>query len=87
MSSTDFPSVMPRRKWKQGDSLSERLNKYSNQEIFEQIKRAVLFYMDNGNPEKIKFLKETAKIYLSGRVNVYDYREYEKLSEEIEKKY
>lgn len=71
----------------EGDSLSERLNKYSNQEIFEQIKRAVLFYMDNGNPEKIKFLKETAKIYLSGRVNVYDYREYEKLSEEIEKKY
>ena len=46
-----------------------------------------MFYMDNGNPEKIKFLKETAKIYLSGRVNVYDYREYEKLSEEIEKKY
>lgn len=71
----------------ENDSLSERLSKYSKQEIFEQIKRAVLFYMDNGNPEKIGFLKEVAKKSLFWQETYYGYGEYRKLREEIEEKY
>lgn len=71
----------------QNNSLSERLRGCSKQEIFERVKKAILFFMDNGNQKKIDFLKGTAlrKLYLLGEL--YRYKEYEKLRDEIETNY
>lgn len=71
----------------QNISLSERLRSCSKQEIFERVKKAILFFMDNGNQKKIDFLKAAArrKLFLLGEV--YRYKEYGELRDEIETNY
>lgn len=81
----DFSYEWDRRS--RNNSLSEHLRRRSKQEIFEQRKNAVLFFLDNGNPKKILFLKELAGVRLLQWENVFHYKEYGKLRDEIETDY
>lgn len=66
---------------------SELLKNHSKQEVFEQRKRAVLFYVGNGNPKRRKLLKMVAKTDLLRWERTFAYEEYGKLWEWIDKNY
>lgn len=68
-------------------SLSVRLLNRSVQEKYVDIRRAILFSMDNGNPQRMALLKKAAKVKVSQWEGAYHYEEYEKLRDEIEKNY
>lgn len=61
------------------NSLSERLKCQTKKEKFEDCKRAVLFYLEQGNPQKIVELKEAARLSLTAWESQYAYKEYGKL--------
>lgn len=62
---------------------TQLIHGYSNQKIFEQRRRAILFYLENGNPDKLELLKETARVILSRWGRVLKYEEYENMLELI----
>lgn len=62
-------------------------NYYKKKEMYEYRKRAVLFYLENGNPEKMGLLKELTKHYLLNWKSQFSYEEYRKLWEEIDERF
>lgn len=64
------------------------VNKWHHQhqhEKFMFLKKTIMFYLENGNPDKLELLKELAKNRLTRCKISYGYEEYEKLWEEINK--
>lgn len=61
--------------------------RHSKEEMFEQRKRAILFFVERGNPEKMALLKEAAKAFLLRWENSYQNQDYGRLWQEIEEKY
>lgn len=61
--------------------------RHSKQEMFEQRKRAILFFLERGNPERMALLKETARVLLSRWENSFQNVEYGRLRDEIEANY
>lgn len=57
----------------------------SKEDRFMTYKKLTLFYLENGNPEKVSFLKDLAKQDLLSAGRVYAYDAYEKLWQEIDK--
>lgn len=66
------------------NTLAENLENRSIEERFNTYEKAVMFYMENGNPKRLKLLKELARERLSGKLRVYGYSEYGKLWEKIQ---
>lgn len=64
-------------------TLVDQWFKKTEQEIFSDHKRAILFYLEHGDPKRTEFLRTFAKseLGLFGRTTAYG--EYEKLREEI----
>lgn len=60
---------------------------HSKQEMFEERKRTILFFLEEGNQDKMDLLKERARVFLNGWENVYHNEEYGKLRDEIEANY
>lgn len=67
-----------------GGSLVDRWAAKSKEEVFTDHKRSILFYLENGNPDKLERLKELAKSELASFARAMAYEEYDKLREEIE---
>ena len=67
------------------ETFGDFLAKKPEHELFEHRKRAMLFFIENGNPEKREFLKTIAKRRLAryGKNTTFD--GYAKLAEKIEK--
>lgn len=65
-------------------SLVDKWGRKLKEEVFQDHKGAVLFYLENGNPERLELLKELAKSELSFFGRVMAYNEYEMLREQIE---
>lgn len=64
------------------------VNKWHHQhqhEKFMFLKKTIMFYLENGNPDRLELLKELAKNRLTRCKISYGYEEYEKLWEEINK--
>lgn len=68
-------------------TLSSKVNQCTKSEMFAKRKDAVLFYLDNGNPEKMKLLKENARIALLRWEREFANKEYGRLWQEIEKRF
>lgn len=66
-------------------TLSSQVECYKKEETFEFRKKAILFYLENGNVKKRVLLKKLAKRYLLLWKRVYGYDEYERLWEWIDK--
>lgn len=66
-------------------TLLSKWDQYKKKEMFEFRKRAILFYLENGDTKKRGLLKESAKMYLLLWEKVYGYEEYRKLWEWIHK--
>ena len=67
--------------------LFRSVNQCTKSEMFAKRKDAVLFYLDNGNPEKMKLLKENARIALLRWEREFANKEYGRLWQEIEKRF
>ncbi len=66
------------------NTLAENLENRSIEERFNTYEKAIMFYLENGNPKRLKLLKELARERLSGKLRVYGYSEYGKLWEKIQ---
>lgn len=66
------------------NSLVDQWSGKSKDEVFEDHKRAILFYLEHGNPEKMELLREVAKSELSLFGRTMAYEKYEILREQIE---
>ena len=64
-------------------TLVDKWFRKTKDEIFQDHKRAILFYLDHGNLERIQLLKEFAKSELGLFLRTTAYEEYEKLWERI----
>lgn len=69
---------------------NQRIRQWTNrskEELFRIYLKTVLFYLENANPHRIPLLKQLARkgVYEWGRV--YEYADYEKLWEKIDKLY
>ncbi len=80
----EFLSEWDRRR---GISLSVLICSRPVQAVYEDIKGAIIYFLDNGNPEKMTFLKEAALAMASHWERSYNYMEYGKLRDEIEANY
>ena len=69
------------------DTLSHKLSRKSNDEIFVNHKRAILFYLENGNQARLGILKKVALKELSLFAVIYQNDEYEKLQKQIVEMY
>lgn len=67
------------------DTLVDKWMGRPKEERFLVYKKIVLFFLENGNPKMRKWLKELAKSYLTGLGIIYQYDEYAKLWQQIEK--
>ncbi|MDE6814900.1 MAG: hypothetical protein K2P71_02565 [Lachnospiraceae bacterium] len=65
------------------NSLSDKCHQKTGDEIFLNHKRAVLFYLENGNPVRWEMLKEVARKELSLFARIYKNVEYENLWKQI----
>lgn len=65
-------------------TLVDKWFRKSEEEIFQDHKRAILFYLKHGRPEKKELLKEFAKSELGLFSRTSGYDEYKKLWEQIE---
>lgn len=70
-----------------GNTLVDDWNRKSGDEIFSSHKRAILFYLENGNPEKIEKLKGVARSELLFFTKLLRNPAYEKLWEEVRESY
>lgn len=68
-------------------TLLSEWNRYTKEEMLERRKKAIIFYLENGNPQRRRLLKDLTKIYLRLWERTFAYGEYGKLWEWIEKKY
>lgn len=55
------------------------------EERFKDHKDIVMFFLNNGNPEKWELLKRLALVYLRSYVSYYSYPKYRELKEEVER--
>lgn len=55
--------------------------------MFEQRKRAILFFMEKGNHKRINLLKEAARVFLFRWEDSFQNKEYGKLRDQIEASY
>lgn len=60
---------------------------YKKEEMFEFRKKAILFFMENGNSKKHGLLKALAKTYLLWWEKIYAYEEYRKLWKWIDEQF
>lgn len=60
---------------------------FNREDVVERRKNVILFYLENGNPEKRELLKEVIKIYLLRWKRDSGYEEYEELWRKIEASY
>lgn len=68
------------------ETFGDALAKKPDEELFEHRKQAMLFFVQNGNPEKIEFLKTIAKRRLARYAKNSPLKDkYDKLAEQIEK--
>lgn len=58
----------------------------SKEEVFQDHKRSILFYLKQGNPERIEVLRKLAKSELHSFAKAFKYDKYEMLREQIEEK-
>lgn len=65
-------------------TLAENLEKRSIEERFHTYKKAVTFYLENGNPKRVGLLKELAGERLTGKLRAYGYSEYGEFWEQIQ---
>lgn len=65
------------------DTLSDECERKSSVEIFANHKRAILFYLKNGNPDKLEILKRLAQKELVLFSRIYHNVEYENLWKQI----
>lgn len=56
-------------------------------EIFQTHRDTIMFYLENGNPKRLEFLKQLAKRQLFELGRIYAYEKYEKLWNQIEKSF
>ena len=70
-----------------GDTTSTDTPSMTKEEMLERRKKAIIFYLENGNPQRRRLLKDLTKIYLRLWERTFAYGEYGKLWEWIEKKY
>ena len=66
------------------NTLMNKLLSKSKEECFEMYKDTVVFYLNNGNPKRMNFLKMLAKRQLLELGRVYAYDAYERLWNQIE---
>lgn len=66
-------------------SLVEQWAGKSKDEVFQDHKRSILFYLEHGNPERVRLLKELAKNELGLFARAMRYDGYKTLWEQIEK--
>lgn len=59
----------------------------SKEEVFITIKKAVIFYLKNGNPDKMPFLRQHTKMLLLTLKIVYSYDQYEILWHQLEESF
>lgn len=64
-------------------TLIDELETQSGDEIFMNHKRAILFYLENGNPARIKILKKVAQRELDSFARGYKNDKYKQLKEQI----
>ncbi len=62
-------------------------NHYKKEEMYEARKRAVLFYLETGNPKRIGLLKKLTRRYLLNWKSLFSYEKYGKLWEEIAERF
>ena len=65
-------------------SLAKKMVNETVENKFMSYKKAVMFYLQNGNPQKLKLLKELAKRRLLEKRKYLAYDEYGKLWDEID---
>ena len=58
----------------------------SKEEVFQDHKKSILFYLEHGNPERLTLLKEVAKSELAAFAKIIAYNEYEELRIQIAEK-
>lgn len=68
-------------------TLVDKWRDSSKEERFLVYKKIVLFFLENGNPKRRKWLKELAKGYLKGLGSIYQYEKYENLWTKIEQSF
>lgn len=76
--------------WDRRAQVSSQLDewtRHSEQEKFERRKRAVFFFLEEGNQDKIALLKESARVFLNRWEDSFHNKEYGKLRDEIEANY
>lgn len=71
----------------QDSSQLDGWSRHSEQEKFEWRKNALLFFLQEGNQDKLALLKESARVFLKRWEDSFHNKEYGKLWEEIEKAY
>ncbi len=65
-------------------SLVDRWAGKSKDEVFQDHKRAILFYLEHGNPERLELLRKLAKSELRSFAKAMAYHEYEELRKKLE---
>lgn len=65
-------------------SLADQWTMKSKEEVFQDHKRSILFYLEQGNPERSGILRNLAKSELHSFAKAFKYDKYEKFREEVE---
>lgn len=65
----------------------DKWQKRSMKELFDTHKNTILFYLENGNPDRRGLLKQLAERQLSELGRVYGYEEYRRLWDQIRKRF
>lgn len=68
-------------------TLLSEWNRYTKEEMLERRKKAIIFYLEKGNPQRHGLLKELTRIYLKLWERTFANSEYGKLWEWIDKMY
>lgn len=67
-----------------GSSLVDAWARKSKEEVFQDHKRSILFYLEQGNPKRLELLKKLAKSELSSFIKALSYVGYEELRKQME---
>ena len=67
-----------------GSSLVDTWARKSKEEVFQDHKCSILFYLEQGNPKRLELLKKLAKSELSSFMKALAYVGYEELRKQVE---